>query len=330
MEPIINTGNKKVYPMIYKPSSNSRDSINCFLLEDAYSLTLIDAGIGHPHYKQFFKEQLAAYGFQINDISQILLTHHHNDHTGMVNDILACKNIPVYASDKAVPRLSFEKDFLYQKIAFFEHLYTAYGVRHMEAAVKRIAKLQSTYEQYEHLKIQTIIQPLTQDSILGDFHIHYFPGHSPDSIAFYDKATKWLFDGDIIFSQGIPNALVDFDEQGAMLPTVQQQQSSFHTLQSFELSHVFAGHQPSFTNAKEVIEQSLRRLELKWQRIEQVLQQGMQTGYQLAQAVYGAKLEQAFIFVMSDIIGYTHYGEMQNKVSINKENEAWLFSERER
>ncbi|MEC1178377.1 MBL fold metallo-hydrolase [Metasolibacillus meyeri] len=330
MEPIIQLGNKKVYPIIYKPTPNSRDSINCFLLEDAYSLTLIDAGIEQPHYKHFFREQLAAYGFQMHDISQILLTHHHNDHTGMVNDIVACKNIPVYASDKAIPRLRFDTNFLHYKIIFFEQLYEAYNVLHRAVATKRIAKLNSTYQQHEQLKIQADILPLQQSQKLGDLCIHYFPGHSPDSIAFYDEATKWLFAGDVIFANSIPNALVDFDEQGELLPTVRQQQQSFHALQSFELSHVFAGHQPSFTNTKEVIEQSLKRMELKWPRIERVLQQGELTGQQLAQAVYGAKLDQAFIFVMSDIIGYTHYGEMQNKITINKENPVWLFNNKGR
>lgn len=330
MEPIIQAGNKKVYPIIYKPSQNSRDSINCFLVEDAYSLTLIDAGIEHPVYKQFFKEQLAAYGFQLQDISQILLTHHHNDHTGMVNDIVACKEIPVYASDKAVPRLRFEPDFLHYKIVFFERLYRAYDVLHMPAAMQRMSKLKATYEQREQLKVQAEILPLHQSQMLGDFRIHYFPGHSPDSIAFYDESTKWLFAGDIMFANSIPNALVDFDEEGAMLPTVQQQRQSFHALQSFELAHVFAGHQPSFTNAKQVIEQSLRRMELKWQRIEQALQQGERTGQQLAQAVYGTKLEKAFIFVLSDIIGYTHYGEMQKKMTIHKEKEVWLFNNERR
>ncbi|WP_052344374.1 MBL fold metallo-hydrolase [Bacillus ndiopicus] len=326
MEPIIQASNKKVYPIIYKPSPNSRDSINCFLVEDAYSLTLIDAGIEHPTYKQFFKEQLATYGFQLQDISQILLTHHHNDHTGMVNDIVASKNIPVYASDKAVPRLRFEPDYLYYKIAFFEHLYKVYDVLHTEAAINRMMKLRTTYEQHEQLKIQANILPLHQSQKLGDFHIQYFPGHSPDSIAFYDESTKWLFAGDIIFSNSIPNALVDFDEEGEMLQTVQQQQQSFHALQNLELSHVFAGHQPSFTNTAEVIERSLRHMDTKWQRIYQALQQGELTGQQLAQAAYGLKLDSAFIFVMSDIIGYTYYGEAQKKITINKETGVWKFS----
>ncbi|MFB4162934.1 MBL fold metallo-hydrolase [Alteribacillus sp. JSM 102045] len=42
-------------------------------------------------------------GFSLLDIDQILLTHHHIDHIGLINRIISEHPIPVYAHTHSIP-----------------------------------------------------------------------------------------------------------------------------------------------------------------------------------------------------------------------------------
>lgn len=75
---------------------------------------------------------------------------------------------------------------------------------------------------------------------LGDRHFSVFhlPGHSPGSIALYEKTTRTLFSGDVIYDgQLIDNAWHSDAEAYA---------ESMHRLRELPVDVVHAGHEPSF------------------------------------------------------------------------------------
>lgn len=74
------------------------------------------------------------------------------------------------------------------------------------------------------------------------------PGHSLDSISLYDQQTGWLFTGGLIIEKGTTNALVDFDANKTLLPTVWQQRQSIEQCLKLHVSTVFAGHESFFDN----------------------------------------------------------------------------------
>lgn len=59
--------------------------INCYLVEEAGSLTLVDAGIGATW--DLLQRGLADMGRSLGDIEAVLLTHAHSDHLGMADRI---------------------------------------------------------------------------------------------------------------------------------------------------------------------------------------------------------------------------------------------------
>jgi glyoxylase-like metal-dependent hydrolase (beta-lactamase superfamily II) len=59
--------------------------INCYLVEEAGSLTLVDAGIGANW--GLLQAGLASIGRSLGDIEAVLLTHAHVDHIGMADRI---------------------------------------------------------------------------------------------------------------------------------------------------------------------------------------------------------------------------------------------------
>lgn len=70
---------------------------NCYVLGDPDGgATLIDTGLGHPETLAELREGLATHDIAFGDVTQILLTHWHGDHTGLAGTIQAEADCPVY------------------------------------------------------------------------------------------------------------------------------------------------------------------------------------------------------------------------------------------
>lgn len=323
MSPIIKAGKKEIYPILFDIHYGQMKSINCYLYKNGDTLTLIDAGIDFPAFHDFFHGKLMEYGFTVHDIDQILLTHHHGDHTGMVNRILSQKTIPIYAHFLAIERLHLTKDYQLQKLDFFKQLYKDYGCLHL--AGRRLAKIEKTLQESEQLRINADIIPLQDGDIVNDFHVKAVPGHSPDSILFYDPKTKWLFAGDLVLYTGTTSALVDHDQEGQLLPTVMQYKQSLEICLQYDASMVFAGHQQPFVNLQEIGQRNMDRIAFQLQRIVNKIADGYDTALATAFAIYGDRTEKEFSIIISEIIGYTLYAEMNGLITKEMHDDGWHF-----
>ncbi|MBW9144683.1 MBL fold metallo-hydrolase [Clostridium sp. CM027] len=59
---------------------------NCFLIKTENKYILIDTG--YEYDWDLFCKRLKSVGVRLSDISHIILTHHHDDHCGLLNRIL--------------------------------------------------------------------------------------------------------------------------------------------------------------------------------------------------------------------------------------------------
>ena len=71
-------------------------TVNCFIIEDAIGLTLVDSGYEGDELKIY--KALKEIDKQPSDIKQIILTHLHADHAGAAATIQKTLKIPAYAS----------------------------------------------------------------------------------------------------------------------------------------------------------------------------------------------------------------------------------------
>ncbi|MCH7324061.1 MBL fold metallo-hydrolase [Solibacillus sp. MA9] len=305
MSAVFEYNTKKVYPIIYPVKYGQMNNINCYLYEHHNKLTLIDAGIDSAEYEVFFDEQLAAYGLNIMDIDQIILTHHHIDHIGMVNKITEKKQIPVFAHPLALERLALTTTYQQTKIQFFEELYERYGCTHVMAS--RIEKMKQTLNEAGGLRIQSVIEPIQANDYVGELKVLDTPGHSLDSITLYDEESGWLFTGDLIIEKGTTNALIDFDSRNLLLPTVLQHRQSIEQCQKLLISTVFAGHEKIFTNFSEVAQLNIAKIDYKVQRIAKQIEQGNESVLKLANALYGNLMHTIPTLIFSEVIGYVNY-----------------------
>ncbi|KQU17088.1 MBL fold metallo-hydrolase [Bacillus sp. Leaf13] len=303
----------EIYPII-APSALSLKSINFYLVKQDESLTLVDAGMNDDVCWNALQNTLKENGFTIKDITEILLTHHHGDHVGLVNRITALHPIPVYAHSKSVPRLKRDPDFLSMRIEFYKQLYLQMGCG--ELGDKQVAYLFNAVDNNKDQRLNCDIIEITEKKWLN-FEVIEFPGHAPDQIAFLDQKEKRLLAGDLLIEHISSNALVEPDENGNRMLTLVDHIDSLKRCLSLQINLILPGHGNIIEHPGSLIEKRLNSIGSKSQKILALIESGISTGNELAKTFYKEKYVKEFPLVMSEIIGHLDYLEYQEK--INKE-----------
>lgn len=314
----------EVFPIIV-PEPSSLKSVNFYLIKQGQSLSLIDAGWNNEACWDGLMDSLRSNKFTIKDITEILLTHHHVDHVGLVDRITSVNSIPVYCHPGSIARLKRDKKFLEMRVEFYSKLYKEMGCG--EQGEHQIAYLKKAIEKNKQNAIQADLIPI-QEERLNHFQIFDIPGHSPDQIAFYNENQNWLFAGDLLIEHISSNALVEPDANGNRLPTLSQQMNSLKTCLSLNADLVFSGHGSLIEKPNSLILQRLERIEKKGGRVIQLIKSGCLTGSAIAKAYYKTTYYEQFSLVMSEIIGQLDYLESQGKIEKELVNGIWHYTVR--
>ena len=127
----------------------------------------------------------------------ILLTHGHFDHVMGAMDLKLILNVPIYCHSQDIFLLERQKK-------------TASHYLKQRILPPNIGKIDVDLK-----KIKEII--IGNDKL----EIVYLPGHTPGGVGFYYQKAGWLFDGDILFSEGfIGDASHNYSSKSDMAKSV--------------------------------------------------------------------------------------------------------------
>lgn len=303
-------GNIEVFPIVI-PVSNTLKSVNFYLVKQGRRLSLIDAGFNNEECWQSLQTVLRRNGFQLQDITEILLTHHHVDHVGLVDRIVAEHSVPVYVHACSVVRLKRDETFLEMRAEFFKRLYEEMGCGAL--GEKQVETIRNGIKRNKGLKMQSEIT-LLPEHIISDFEIIEVPGHAHDQVAYYHRESKWLIAGDVLMEHLSPLAFVEPDLDGKRMKTLVQHMNSLQKCLSLQPTIVFSGHGEIIQDAPSLIEKRLNRIEEKANRFLSLVAVGVSTAHDIARMVHKEKYEKQFYNIMTDVIGYLDYLEEQGKI----------------
>lgn len=314
--------NCSVYP-IKVPAKHGLKTFNFYLRREAGSLSLIDAGIDTEECWNAFMSTMEENGFSLHDLDRIILTHNHEDHIGLVNRIWSVREIPVYAHQESIYRLKRDKDFFALRVAFFQKLYGemdcgAAGEAHVE-------KLKAAVKKNEKAKIKAEIISLAEGDTVAGLQVIETPGHSPDHLVFLDEERRQLFGGDHLIGHISSNAIVEPDQEGNRILTLVEYIHSLEKCSGLDIETIFTGHGSTVHNHRELIHHRLEKIDQKSERLLELIDSGMSTGAQLAQAYYRDKYETQFSLVMSEIIGQLDWLETKKKIGKEQKDGVWHY-----
>ncbi|WP_010300389.1 MBL fold metallo-hydrolase [Kurthia senegalensis] len=300
-------------------------SINCYITDNEQQTILIDAGINHPAFKDFFKKTITSENMSISSLDAVYLTHHHEDHVGLLPYVLSKKELPVYVHKEALPRLRYEEDFLLMRMHFFEQLYR--NLDCLEDAEQRFKKLQKTYEKRHELKIDADFRIIEPNKHLGRFQVIHLPGHSEDSIGFYDAIAQEIFAGDALLAQTSTNPIVDPNVNGEYVHNSSQQRNTWTKLANMPIRTLYAGHQQPIKQVAAVVFQKQQKWLAKEQKVLSLLNHPM-TGREIAQTFYGSLYKKQFSLIMSEMVGLLDLLEKKEQIIKIVEKGRYIFMKR--
>ncbi|AOH54402.1 MBL fold metallo-hydrolase [Peribacillus muralis] len=309
-----------VFPIIV-PFCNKLKSINFYLVRYQDSLILIDAGMDTEDCWHSLQEILKENHYTLTDISAILLTHHHTDHIGLVNRIVSANPIPVYAHPRAIPILQRDSEYIKMREEFFRNLYRRMGCG--KFGDRQVIDLHNPILLTEDKKIECEIQ-VAQD-LLFDFDILDIPGHAPDQIAFYNRKCKWLFSGDLLIAHMDINAFIEPYLDGVRTNSLIQQKHSLEKCISLNVEFIFSGHGDILQNPVNILKERIIGLDEKAKIYLNIIKSGISTGNDIARLRFNERYEKQFFNIMSEIIGYLDYLEIQGEINKEMENGIWQY-----
>lgn len=179
------------------PAPNTQlNEVNAYLVEGRDGWLLVDTGWNTRHTFAVLEEQLGQIGVGVGDISQILITHFHPDHYGLVGKL---------------KQLSPAKVALHEvEIAFIESRYI--DMDSLLAEIAELLRLHGVPEeelprlQKASLEVRQYVLPFSPEIGLrggetiahGDFNFEviWTPGHSPGHVCLYEPKHRILLSGD--------------------------------------------------------------------------------------------------------------------------------------
>ena len=272
---------KEVIPGIYHLQLPIPDShmghVNTYLVRGDDGYLLIDTGWNSEEAFNSLKKQLAEIGIDLEDISQIVVTHTHPDHFGLAGRLkqLSQAKIALHYLEKA--RYT-DMDEVFLQIEQWLHIN---GV-----PVNELPKLQVSLEMSNFgiptLPDITLRGGETISTGVFNFQVLWTPGHSPGHISLYEPTQKILISGDHVLPTITPNISLNPLSSNNSLDDYL---NSLNTVKQLEVSLVLPGHEQPFTGLQLRIEGLIQHHKQRNAEILKTLKADSKTAYQVSTGI---------------------------------------------
>ena len=224
----VNYGEVQGYKLGYSPWGKTSLFVHSYFVDGL----LIDTGQSN------MRKEVLAFTKEL-PISQIVVTHYHEDHSGNLGAILSAQPCPAYASQRTCDILKNPPP-----ISLVQHL-----VWGRQSANKQLAPIGNSLET-ERFK----------------FNIIPIPGHAEDMIALHEPTQGWLFSADLYVNSYIVYFLHN--------ESTREQIESIERVLKLDFDTLFCSHTPLLTGGREKLVKKLHFLQKFYDQVATFHQQG--------------------------------------------------------
>ena len=220
-------GNVKGFEMGFAPVGKPLMNVFFYL----FDRILIDTG--QSNMRKYFIELV-----KDKDIEAVLLTHHHEDHSGNARVVKEMKKVPVYGHPLTVEKL---------KSPF------------------RILPYQSyTWGKTEPVEIEPFPDVINSEHFT--FIPIHTPGHSKDHTVYLEQENGWLFAGDFFLGPRIKFFRAD--------ENINETIKSLEKVLKYDFDTIFCGLNPQQKNGKKMLQKKLEYLKEFYVKVKELMEKG--------------------------------------------------------
>ncbi|WNC12288.1 MBL fold metallo-hydrolase [Brevibacillus brevis] len=291
--------------------------VNVYLLKGD-RLTLVDTGPNTIDAWDSLRQQLKYLGVTTSDIEQIILTHHHPDHAGLLEFFPV--STEVYGHPLNDRWLSQFDSFLAEQDPFFVQLCKEFGapVEYPSQLVREI-KRDYTYSSNRDLTghLVTGATPLGQ----GDWVVLETPGHAQSHISLYREKDGVFIGGDHLLHHISPNPCLEPPLPGETErpQSIFQYNQSLYELLKLPIRLVYAGHGKEIYDTNQRIQDSFLHQQERSSRIMKWLETESLTAFEVCQRLFPHNYQHQLYLSMSETVAQFDYLTVLEGIRVFKE-----------
>ena len=326
-------GIKQFGRIVRLPSPTGYDfgDINSYAIlpeEGSDQLVLIDTGVGRQASWDRLEEGLKQFGFAIEDITLLLLTHGHTDHFGQaarIKEASACQVWGHEAISASVNRYLPTAEQIAQEKVFFRRL----------GLDSEMYDKAYTYRAH----VQKVYKPCALDRLLSDgdiipiqgFELEtiHTPGHCPEEVVFWQAETRQMFSGDHLLTNITPVCLlhVPASPHAERIHALTEYYQSTDKVIPYDAQYVYPSHGDVIHDHRELIAGYKLSTERRLLKISKILQKhGSLNPLQVAQHLFPKVWEKQLYAVISEVMGHLDMLADQAYAEITERQEVLYYS----
>lgn len=262
------------------PTPYDVGDVNAFLVKGE-ALSIFDVGTKTPTAYEALVHGIKNAGYQLSDIEQVILTHHHPDHAGWIEAfpnarILGHEYIDYWINKEEL--LSYRDDF-------YELYLKKQAVP--EEFIQKIIQIRRRMDLYGNTPLTQFIKD--RDEIPGHPGLiaYYTPGHAQSHFIFYNQKSKEVIGGDLLLEKIASNPLIEppvdlsFDRPKSLI----QYHESLKFLTSLDIAKLYSGHGNDIVDVKELVDMRIQKDLLRTNQVYEILYEP-KTVYEVTKELY--------------------------------------------
>jgi glyoxylase-like metal-dependent hydrolase (beta-lactamase superfamily II) len=280
--------------------------INTYLVYGE-KLTLIDTGANLESNWLKLTSALEKLELTIYDIDQVLLTHHHIDHVGLLDRILEVHSIPVIGHSNNRPWLLPDKQFVEWHHIFFQQFLSEFGApRELRGAGKQFF---DNLQQLSCHEVNLTLELNEGDAIpgLSGWKILETKGHAQSHLSFYRENDLLLIAGDHIIKHISSNASIEppiIPNQEREKPLIQYM-NNLKKCAEFSIDTVLTGHGSPISNLPELVKDRFIEIDKRASRINDIVKEDYKSGFDIINELFSKKtVKEQFMLVVYETAGH--------------------------
>ncbi|CAH2716359.1 hypothetical protein BACCIP111895_03544 [Neobacillus rhizosphaerae] len=295
--------------------------VNVYLVQGE-RLTLVDTGVKTEESWNSLTEQMADLHLSPKDIEQVVLTHHHPDHVGMLDffpDSLEIYGHPL------------NERWIHPTEAFFQEQEDFFGVLFHEFGLPKeyfplLSKLRKTLK---YSCNRSLTGHLVEGMIplgLSEWQVIETPGHAQSQIALFREQDGILIGGDLILAHISPNPLLEPPVPGGKeRPKPQlQHNASMKKLLSYPIQCVYTGHGKEVYRLADLIEKRLSRQHERAMTVNNWLKEEQLTVFEICKRLFPSVYQREPMLTMSETVAQLDYLSSIGEI-ISKDSQPMLY-----
>lgn len=287
-------------------------------------LTLVDTGPLTKEGEESLTEQLKTLGYQITDIDQVVLTHHHPDHIGLAG---LFKKSVLIGHRYLRPWLQKDENFFEQHRNYLKEFYIEHGVPN--ETIQRVLHSSSVYMSFiESTDLDVIV--MHEDSLPGhpNWKVLEVPGHAQNHIMLIREQDQLAIGADVLLKTISTNALLEapMEEGGERPKTLLQYRKSLELVKSLGISSILPGHGETINEVNALIDKRLKGHLSRADMIKQLLHTNRWSAHEISYQLFKEKHVKQPELTFSETFGHLDLLLERNEIKMVKENGIFIFN----